>query len=113
MPTLGVAASTIDETARLILLTRSHETGPGDRAGCTLLDADLAILAADSPTYDAYAEAIRREYAWVPEADYRAGRRRVLERFLVRPRIFFTMEMGQAEPLARANLVREIERFRL
>lgn len=111
LPTLGVAESTIDETARLILLTRSHETGPDDRAGQTLLDADLAILAAHETTYDAYADAIRREYAWVPDSDYRAGRRLVLERFLIRPRVFFTMEMIEAEPRARANLSREISRL--
>ena len=50
LPALGVAESTIDETARLILLTRSHEAGPGDRAGQTLLDADLAILSASEAT---------------------------------------------------------------
>ena len=108
LPTLGVSATTTDETARLILLTRSHEADADDRAGRTLLAADLAILAADAPTYDAYADAIRREYAWVPEPDYRAGRCRILERFLVRPRIFFTTEMAEAERMARDNLAREI-----
>jgi predicted metal-dependent HD superfamily phosphohydrolase len=111
LPALGVPPDVVEETARLILLTRSHEADPDDRAGRTLLDADLAVLAGDGPTYDAYAAAIRLEYAWVPESDYRAGRRRVLERFLVRPRIFLTMEMAEAEPRARDNLRREIERF--
>ena len=108
LPTLGVSATTTDETARLILLTRSHEADADDRAGRTLLAADLAILAADAPAYYAYADAIRREYAWVPEPDYRAGRCRILERFLVRPRIFFTTEMAEAERMARDNLAREI-----
>ena len=107
----AIASATIDETARLILLTRSHEAHPDDRLGCTLLDADLAILAADELAYDAYADAIRREYAWVPEPDYRSGRRKVLERFLVRPRLFFTMEMADAEPRARHNLTREVARL--
>ena len=113
LQTIGVSSDTIDETTRLILLTRSHETDLDDRPGCTLLDADLAILAADELAYDAYAEAIRREYAWVPEPDYRAGRRQVLERFLVRPRLFFTLMMTDAEPRARANLAREIARLGL
>ena len=108
---LGISPTVIDETARLIFLTRSHETDLDDRAGRTLLDADLAVLSADGPTYDAYAVAIRREYAWVAESDYRAGRRRVLERFLVRPHIYLTMEMAEAEPKARDNLRREIQRF--
>lgn len=109
LPALGVSSNTIDETARLILLTRSHEADPDDRAGCTLLDADLAVLAADAPAYDAYADAIRQEYAWVPDSEYRAGRCRVLERFLIRPRLFSTMEMAEVEPRARDNLRREIE----
>ena len=111
LPALGVPSDVIDETARLILLTRSHETDPDDRAGRTLLDADLAVLSTNAPTYDAYAAAIRREYAWVAESDYRAGRRRVLERFLVRPRIYLTIEMAEAEPRARDNLRREIAAF--
>jgi predicted metal-dependent HD superfamily phosphohydrolase len=111
LPALGVSPDTIDETARLILLTRSHEADRDDRAGRTLLDADLAILSGDMPAYDAYAYAIRREYAWVPERDYRAGRQRVLERFLVRPHIYFTMKMADAEPRARDNLRREIEQL--
>ena len=113
LPALGVPPDVIEETARLIFLTRSHETDPDDRAGRTLLDADLAVLSADGPTYDAYAAAIRREYAWVAESDYRAGRRRVLERFLVRQRIFVTMAMAEAEARARDNLRREIQRFGL
>ena len=111
LPALGVPSEVIDETARLILLTRSHDTDPDDGAGHTLLDADLAVLSADAPTYDAYAAAIRREYAWVAESDYRAGRRRVLERFLDRPRIYLTIEMAEAEPRARDNLRREIAAF--
>jgi predicted metal-dependent HD superfamily phosphohydrolase len=108
LPALGVPPEMVAETARLILLTRSHETDTDDRVGRTLLDADLA---ADGPDYDAYADAIRREYAWVPTADYRAGRRRVLERFLARPRIFLTTEMAYAEARARDDLRREVARL--
>jgi predicted metal-dependent HD superfamily phosphohydrolase len=109
---LGVPPEVREETARLILLTKSHTTAPGDRAGEVLLDADLAILGAKPHVYADYAAAIRREYAWVSEADYRAGRRRVLERFLARPRIYSTPWMaGRAEDRARANLAWEIARL--
>lgn len=47
-----------------------------------LLDADLAIPGSSEPVYQSYARQIRQEYAWVPEAEYRQGRRRVLENFL-------------------------------
>jgi predicted metal-dependent HD superfamily phosphohydrolase len=105
---LGVSAEERDETARLILLTKSHTVGPDDGAGQVLLDADLAILGAEGADYDAYAAAIRHEYAWVAEADYRAGRRRVLEGFRARPRIYCTARMAEIEGQARANLAREI-----
>jgi predicted metal-dependent HD superfamily phosphohydrolase len=105
---LGLPEGLIDETARLILLTKGHRAEAGDRAGQVLLDADLAILGADEAAYDRYAAAIRREYAWVPEGDYRAGRTRVLEDFLRRPRVYHTEEMSaRAETAARRNLARE------
>jgi predicted metal-dependent HD superfamily phosphohydrolase len=74
-----------------------------------LLDADLAVLGADEAAYDRYAAAIRREYAWVPEDRYRAGRARVLEDFLGRPQVYHTAAMrSRAEDRARANLRREV-----
>ena len=57
-----------------------------------------------------YARTIRQEYAWVSEADYRVGRRRVLERSLARPRLYLTEALfSTLEQPARDNLRREIE----
>jgi predicted metal-dependent HD superfamily phosphohydrolase len=78
-----------------------------------LLDADLAILGATEERYRQYAADIRREYAWVPDAEYRAGRASVLEVFLARPRIYWhelTFEEGEAR--ARANLRAELAGLR-
>jgi predicted metal-dependent HD superfamily phosphohydrolase len=98
----------LDETCRLILLTRTHRAGPADLDGQALLDADLAILGAAEPDYDRYSRAIRLEFAWVPEPDYRAGRARVLRDFLGRPRIYHTETMfTRLEARARLNLERE------
>lgn len=93
------------EAARLILLTKTHQAD--DPEGWALLDADLAILGADPADYDRYAAAIRLEYDWVPEPDYREGRAKVLRRFLERDQIYRTERMKDREPLARANLNRE------
>jgi predicted metal-dependent HD superfamily phosphohydrolase len=113
LQTLGIDEAILDETERLILLTKSHAQAPGDQSGQILVDADLAVLGAAQPEYDAYAQAIRKEYAWVPEEAYRAGRRSVLERFLARPRIYATEEMyARLEDAARRNLRREIEALR-
>jgi predicted metal-dependent HD superfamily phosphohydrolase len=76
----------------------------------TLHDADLAILGASEVRYARYAADIRKEYAWVPEADYRAGRRKVLESFLGRERIYRTEVMfAEGEEAARRNMRGELE----
>jgi predicted metal-dependent HD superfamily phosphohydrolase len=107
---LDVPEPVLLETERLILLTKMHSLSNEDRPGQLLIDADLAILGASESEYDAYALAIRKEYAWVDEEAYRTGRRMVLETFLRRPRIYSTDEMfTQREEAARRNLRREIE----
>jgi predicted metal-dependent HD superfamily phosphohydrolase len=75
----------------------------------SLLDAEMAILGAPPEQYKDYACAIRLEYAWVSDADYRVGRRAVLERFPARPRIFRTETLfAEREAAARRNLAAEI-----
>jgi len=91
--------------AALIRKTKTHDAGE-DADTQVLLDADLAILGAKGAEYRAYAENIRREYAWVPEPDYRKGRRQVLERFLTRPRIYHFL--SHLEEPARSNIAAEI-----
>ena len=101
-------ADLIEETARLILLTKHHATVAGDRVGQLLLDADLAILGAAPEVYDRYAAAIRREYAWVDDAAYRKGRAAVLDRFLQRPRLYFTPFLhDRYQQKAHGNMERE------
>jgi len=106
---LRLAGGMIEETARLILLTKRHVTTAEDYAGQLLLDADLAILGAPADIYDRYASAIRQEYAWVEEEAYRRGRSAVLQRFLQRPRIYCTPVLyGTSEQIARLNMAREL-----
>jgi predicted metal-dependent HD superfamily phosphohydrolase len=109
---LGIGEALIGEVERLILATR-HGTSPADADSdpdlALLLDLDLSILAAEHATYAAYAAAIRREYAVVPDAIYRPGRRRVLAEFLNRPRIYATPHLHDLwEATARTNLEWEI-----
>ena len=91
------------EVHALILATR-HTDPPTTCAQALLLDADLGILGAAPPQFAAYDAAIRREYAHVPEPAYRAGRRRVLEGFLGRGRLYVTPEFAPLEAQARENL---------
>jgi predicted metal-dependent HD superfamily phosphohydrolase len=101
------------EVGRLIRLTRTHRVEPGDRLGAILISIDLSILGAEPARYDAYAAAIRKEFAHVPESDYRAGRSNVLRRFAAQPVIFpdaaFAKEYDRQ---ARDNLARELASLR-
>lgn len=109
---VGIGVGLRDEVTRLILLTVTHQTETTDGNGAVLLDADLAVLGAPPAAYDAYARAIRREYAHVDEATYRAGRARVLRRFLARPTFYYTHPMQAGyEAQARENVARELNRL--
>jgi len=89
----------------LILKTKTHDAGDDPDAE-VFLDADLAILGANEAAYRIYAEQIRQEYAWVPESEYRTGRRQILTKFLTRPRLFHLLT--HLEEPARRNLAAEI-----
>lgn len=109
---LKVPPPRIDLVRRLILATKRHdaEGGPPDLG--LFLDADLSILGTDEETYLAYSRAIREEYAWVPEAAYRAGRLKVLTNFLRRDRLYYTEPLAERfEARARRNLSDEITRL--
>jgi predicted metal-dependent HD superfamily phosphohydrolase len=109
---LRMPPETVAAVRRLVLLTRQHLADPDDPDGHVLVDADLAILGAPPADYQRYAGQIRREYGWVPGAEYRMGRIVVLRRFLERPRLYFTDEMHRArEEQARDNLRGEIARL--
>lgn len=111
MRPLGFPRELIPKVERYILATQ-HGTSlaaAGDADLHLLLDLDLSVLAAASDRYRTYAQAIRQEYAAVPDALYRPGRRRVLEAFLARPEIYGTEQLRALwEAPARANLSSEI-----
>jgi predicted metal-dependent HD superfamily phosphohydrolase len=105
-PDLLVPADVADTTRRWIMATKTHES-PGDAAA--FCDADLAILGSPPDVYDRYRRAIRLEYRWVADQQYRDGRSRVLESFLNRDRIFHTDPMNSRfESAARRNLAHEL-----
>lgn len=106
---LGVPRPLVDRVVRLVLMTAEHKPDLDDADGRILADADLAILAAAPADYDAYARAVRREYAHVRGSDFRRGRSAILRGLLDRDQLFLTAH-GQAhwEQPARANLAREL-----
>jgi predicted metal-dependent HD superfamily phosphohydrolase len=105
---LGLPGAMLDQVAAMILATAHGDVAIGGDASI-LVDADLAILAAEANRYRRYSEAIRAEYDWVDDAQYRSGRARVLEVFLNRERIYQTERMrAVAEEPARINLRAEL-----
>ena len=109
---LGIPAEIIAHVVALIKTTVKHEAIENDSDSAIFLDADLAVLGSSEENYDKYAAKIRKEYAWVSNEQYRAGRIKVLESFLQRPRIYFTEEAGkELEQQARRNIEREITRL--
>lgn len=109
---LGIPQGIIAHVVALIQATIKHEMIENDFDSAIFLDGDLAILGSSEQNYDKYAAKIRKEYAWVPDEEYKAGRKKILESFLNRPRIYFTEEAGkELEQQARRNIVREIARL--
>lgn len=103
--------------AGMIEATAGHELPDFDdaaalRDAALFLDMDLSILGASPDIFDAYEAAVRREYGWVPDADWQTGRSKVLRRFLSREHIFHTHIFRTAsEAKARENLSRSLARL--
>lgn len=107
----GAPNDLIDQVRRLILLTKHHVADATPDAGL-MCDIDLAILGQSEERVEEYERAIRQEYRWVPEQDYRTGRGRVLETFLNRKSIYVTeIFADRYEAAARSNLKASLERL--
>ncbi len=107
---IGLSPDRVAKVVRFIEATK-HSAAPtaGDSDLDHLLDFDLAILAAEPVAYDAYAHAIRREFAVYPDAHYRPGRAKVLHAFLAMPSIYRVGALARRwEARARANLTAEL-----
>ncbi|RWP16220.1 MAG: hypothetical protein EOR01_27760 [Mesorhizobium sp.] len=108
-------AQRLGRITAMISATATHELPQFDdenaaRDAALFLDMDLAILGAPPDAFDAYEQAVRREYGWVEEPNWRAGRSAVLKSFLARPHIFHTEEFRQRfEAQARQNMARSLE----
>jgi len=108
LSSLPIAGEAVARIEAMILATRTHRAD--DRDTELLLDIDLGILGQHPDVFARYDDAIRREYAWVPEAQYRTGRAAVLKGFLDRPRIYATGAFRDLyETQARENLTSRLK----
>jgi predicted metal-dependent HD superfamily phosphohydrolase len=106
---LGIPESRVGRVAELVMITLHHDPAPGDAEAALLCDADLAVLAAGPERYTRYVDAVRQEYAHVPEPMFRSGRTTVLKALEAMPRLYRTPAGRQRwENAARANLAREL-----
>jgi predicted metal-dependent HD superfamily phosphohydrolase len=109
---IDVSPETIEKVEKMILMTKTHQAPSNDIDTQIFLDADLSMLGSSSLEYQAYARAIRQEYAWVSEKEYRLKRKQVLEKFLQRKRIYLTdYFFNKLEARSRENIQAEIRDF--
>jgi predicted metal-dependent HD superfamily phosphohydrolase len=104
----------LDRIVSMIRASANHVV-PSDLDGCVasdcalFLDMDLAILASAPHEFAAYEQAVRREYVWVTETMWIAGRRRVLETFMMRDNIYSSPQFRLShETAARRNLAQAL-----
>jgi predicted metal-dependent HD superfamily phosphohydrolase len=89
---LGFPKTFSEQVGNLIRAT-THKHVPGTREAQVLLDVDTAILSESDADFDKYEADIRAEYDWVPDADFKVGRTKVLEGFLSRKWVYSTKEL--------------------
>ncbi|WP_430411167.1 HD domain-containing protein [Kordia sp.] len=107
---LQIDPKRIENCANLIISTKKHEIlNTQNQDNAYLLDFDLAILGTTWETYEAYTQKIRKEYSMFPNFMYKKGRKKVLQHFLERPRIYYTEKYHDLwETNARKNIQREL-----
>lgn len=104
---LNAAPDSITRVVDMILATKTHQAHTADSR--LMLDIDLGILGTAPTVFEAYDINIRREYHWVAEDAYVAGRIQVLRSFLDRTIIYHTDTLrSRFESQARDNLARKI-----
>ncbi|MGB1311634.1 MAG: hypothetical protein ACPG47_10495 [Leucothrix sp.] len=102
-----VDVSSITRIVEMIIATKTHQSQSADSA--VMVDIDLGILGATTDAFEAYDAAIRKEFHWVPTAQYCMARSQVLSSFLKREAIYQTDIMRDLyEAQARENLTQKI-----
>lgn len=107
----------------MILATAGHDIPQGvyedyaDDAGFVqdlmmFLDMDMSILGTARRDFERYEAAVREEYAWMDDGDWRTGRAAVLRAFQDRERIYLSDIFWVVyEEKARANIARSLARL--
>jgi len=103
-----ISVSIQEHIHRLILATNPASPRTGNPDEDLIIDIDLTILGSSPEDYENYRSAVRQEYASVPDQDFNAGRRSVLQSFLSK-KIYATKFFAPLEHQARSNIQNELE----
>lgn len=105
---LGAPSAVATAAAAMIMGTR-HTGEPLTGDAALVADIDMSVLASDAEAYRRYAAAVRAEYSFVPESEFRKGRAAFLESLLGRVAIYHRAELRQRfEAAARRNIAAEV-----
>lgn len=103
-----IDAASLALCLRMVRATKTHLPDPHTDLNF-FIDADLSILGAPAREYQFYSRQIKKEYSMFAGAVYHAGRRKVLQQFLDRKRIFNSSYFYEHyEVRARENLRAEL-----
>lgn len=90
-------------------MATKHTTIPIDPDIQFLVDIDLSSFGQSESKFDKNGQQIRKEYDWVPEDAFVAGRSAILKSFLDRPNIYATQFFrNKYETQARRNIARSL-----
>lgn len=108
----GLKPQFINNATTMILATK-HNAIPDKLDAKFIVDIDLSILGKSEKEFDEYEKNIRREYDWVSEEQFRAGRFSILNGFMKREHIYLTDFFRQKyEAQARTNLESSLLRLK-
>lgn len=109
MKAWNISPESIIPVVQYIQSTAKHIPINGSDDEKLFLDIDLSILGREPHIYQAYTQAIRKEYNMYPSLIYKYGRRKSMKKFLKRPRIYFSdMMYERFEVQARTNIEKEL-----
>lgn len=104
----GIDSTVVTRVSDLIMAT-SHETQISNSDQSLIVDIDLSVLGCSPDAYQKFEIAVRREYKKIPFFLFRRGRKKILNSFLCREKIYSFPEFYQRyEAQARENITNAI-----
>lgn len=107
---MGLPSMEVEESARLVRLTVTHDPEEDDAAGQLFCDADLEVLGRSPQDYARYLAAVRQDFSHVSDDRFARGRRAVVQQLLALDPIYRTAAARMRwEDQARHNLLSELD----